>query len=341
MIKIGLVGYGYWGPNLLRNFYECPLSEVVSVCDLSDANLHAVSLRYPTISTTKKYSDLLQNTEINAIVIATPISTHYKLALEALQKNKHVFVEKPLTSSVKEAEHLIQEASNRNLTLHVDHTFAYTPAVRKIKELVDDGSLGEMYYYDSVRINLGLFQKDVNVLWDLAVHDLSIMDYVILEKPIAISATGISHLNGNPENTAYMTLYFAKKLIAHLHVNWLAPVKIRQTLFSGSRKMLVYNDLEPSEKIRVYDTGIHTSASPEKMREMLVSYRSGDIWSPHLKKTEALQFQVFHFCESVKNGTPTETDGHSGLRVVRALEAAQISMGAKGRPVDTQTLAFI
>lgn len=341
MIKIGLVGYGYWGPNLLRNFYECPLSQVVTVCDLSDTNLQAVSQRYPKITTTKNYSDLLNNSEIDAIVIATPISTHYKLSLQALQNGKHTFVEKPLAASINESEHLIEEATKRNLVLHVDHTFAYTPAVRKIKELILDGTLGEMYYYDSVRINLGLFQKDVNVLWDLAVHDLAIMDYVLDAKPIAISATGISHLKGCPENTAYMTMYFAEKLIAHLHVNWLAPVKIRQTLFSCSQKMLVYNDLEPSEKIRIYDTGIHTSNAPEKLREMLVSYRSGDIWSPHLKKTEALQVQVRHFCECVQAGLPTETDGYSGLRVVRALEAAQLSINSRGRPVDTHTLDFI
>lgn len=341
MINIGLVGYGYWGPNLLRNFYECPLSRVVRVCDLSQENLRAVSRRYPTIDTTTNYGDLLSDREIDAIVIATPISTHYPLALEALQHGKHVFVEKPLAASVRESEHLIAEADNLGLLLHVDHTFPYTPAVRKIRELVRDGVLGEMYYYDSVRINLGLFQKDVNVLWDLAVHDLSIMDYVLEARPIAVSATGMTHLKNHPENTAYMTLYFADKLIAHIHVNWLAPVKIRQTLFSGSRKMLVYNDLEPSEKIRIYDSGILTSVASENVHEMLVSYRSGDIWSPHLKKTEALQAQVLHFCESVEAGSSTDTDGQSGLRVVRSLEAAQLSIRSRGRPVDVQTLALL
>ena len=341
MIRIGLVGHGYWGPNLLRNFYECAKTEVKMVCDLSPNNLNKVLLKYPKIHITVDYSELLKSKEIDVIVIATPVGTHYELALNALKSGKHVFVEKPLTNSSDQATRLINEAENRNLILHVDHTFIYTTAVRKIYELVTNGTIGELFYYDSVRVNLGLFQHDVNVIWDLAVHDLSIMNYLIQEKPIAVSATGMSHLSGNPENTAYLTLHFNSSTIAHIHVNWLSPVKIRQTLLSGSKKMLVYNDLEPIEKIKVYDSGVNTETNSKHRYEMLVGYRTGDVWSPNIRGTEALHDEIEHFVACVEEKKSTLSDGLAGLAVVRTSEAAIKSISLRGRPVDIETLEVI
>ena len=341
MLGIGLVGYGYWGPNLLRNFYECPQTDMLYVCDLLEENLKRAQGRYPSVQCTRDFDDLLKNPKVDAIAIATPVSTHYPLALKALQAGKHVFVEKPLTASVEEGQTLVDEAEKRGLILHTDHTFVYTEAVRKMRSLVNDGVLGDILYYDSVRINLGLFQHDINVIWDLAVHDLSIMNYLINEKPVAVSSTGMAHIKGNPENTAYLSLYFESNIIAHIHVNWLAPVKIRQTLLGGSKKMLVYNDLEPSEKIKIYDSGVDTQQDTEKVREMLVGYRTGDVWSPHVGFSEALQVEIIHFANCVQEGKPTLTDGRAGLDVVKALEAAELSMRAQGRPVDLNTGKFL
>jgi predicted dehydrogenase len=341
MIGIGLVGYGYWGPNLLRNFYECPDTQMISVCDLNPNNLEKARGRYPSVEGTTRYEDLLSNPKIHAIAIATPVNTHYPLALKALEAGKHVFVEKPLTSSSQQAEHLIEMANKKNLILHTDHTFVYTAAVRKIKSLIDSGELGEIFYYDSVRVNLGLFQHDINVLWDLAVHDLAIMNFLIKEKPIAVSATGKSHIQGNPENTAYMSLHFSANMIAHIHVNWLSPVKIRQTLLGGSKKMLVYNDLEAIEKIKIYDSGVKVENDPEKVRDLLVGYRTGDVWSPNIKMTEALQVEIKHFAQCIRENKTTETDGVAGLTVVKALECAEISMKAGGRPVSLSKKAFV
>ena len=333
MIKMGVIGYGYWGPNLVRNFSECGTAEVRAVSDLRPERLKPVTLRYPAIKTTADYRELLNDPAIDAVAIATPVSSHYELALQALQAGKHVLVEKPFTATVEEGLRLIEEADRRKLILMVDHTFLFTPAVRKIKDLVMSGDLGRLYYYDSVRVNLGLFQHDVNVLWDLAVHDLAIMDFLLSARPQAVSATGVAHVAGQPEDVAFMTCYFSNELIAHFHVNWLAPVKIRRTLIGGSLKMIVYDDLEPSEKVKVYDKGI-TLNEPEGVYKLMVGYRTGDMWAPQLATTEALRDEAKHFVECVKRGTRPLIDGEAGLNVVRILEAASRSLRERGRPVE-------
>jgi predicted dehydrogenase len=340
MIGVAVVGYGYWGPNLVRNLWEAPGARLVSVCDMRTDRLAGVQARYPAVEVTGNFSDLLNDPRVEAIAIATPVSSHYDLALKALQAGKHVFVEKPMTSTAEQASRLIGEAERRGLILAVDHTFVYTGAVRKMRELVESDGIGDIYYYDSVRVNLGLFQHDVNVLWDLAVHDLSIMDYVLLARPVAVSATGISHVAGEPENIAYLNLFFENNLIAHIHVNWLAPVKLRQTLVGGSRKMIVYDDLEPSEKIKVYDKGItvngHSNGNGDKRYQMLVGYRTGDMWAPQLEMTEALSLELKQFVKCVEQRTTPLTDGQAGLRVVRILEAATQSMAERGRVVELE-----
>lgn len=338
MIGIGVIGYGYWGPNLVRNFADAPSATLAAISDTRAERLSAAHRRYPSARLSEHYSELLADPAVDAVAIATPVSSHFQLAMEALESNKHVLVEKPLASTSEQALRLIEEAEKRNRVLMVDHTFVYTGAVRKIRDLVNAGALGEVYYYDSVRVNLGLFQHDVNVIWDLAVHDLSIMDFVLPGKPVAVSATGISHIAGQPENIAYITLFFANNKIAHLHVNWLAPVKVRRTLIGGSDKMIVYDDIEPSEKVRVYDKGVTVSAGHEEVYELLVSYRSGDMWAPKLDQTEGLQTETRHFIDCIEHSKHAETDGLSGLRVVRILEAAEKSMVARGQLVELPTL---
>jgi predicted dehydrogenase len=336
MINVGVIGYGYWGPNLVRNFMAAPGSAVTRVCDLREERLAPLNKLYPGIKTCNNSTDLINDPLIDAVVIATPVSSHFDLALAALQAGKHILVEKPLAARSAQARRLIEEASARNLVLLVDHTFVYTDAVRKIRELIASGQLGEIYYYDAVRVNLGLFQHDVNVVWDLAIHDLSIMDYVLPAKPVAISATGISHIPGQPENVAYITLFFAGAQIAHVHVNWLTPVKVRHTLIGGSEKMILYDDLEPSEKLKVYDKGISVTPRPEDVYKMLVSYRSGDMWAPRLDNTEALQTEAQHFIECIENGSQPDTDGLAGLRMVTMIEAAETSLRDRGRLIELQ-----
>jgi predicted dehydrogenase len=338
MIGIGVVGYGYWGPNLVRNFWAVPGAKLVTVCDMRPERLASVTSQYPAIEVTGSFEDVLKDPRIDVIAIATPVSSHYELALRALKAGKNVFIEKPMTATAEQSQRLLDEADRRGLVIGVDHTFVYTGAVRKIKELVSTDALGDIYYYDSVRVNLGLFQHDVNVIWDLAVHDLSILDYVIPQHPVAVSATGISHVPGEPENIAYMTLFFETNLIAHIHVNWLAPVKVRQTLLGGSRKMIVYDDLEPSEKIKVYDKGItlNDKAREEKRYQMLVGYRTGDMWAPQLDMTEALSLELRTFVKAVEGETTLKTDGNAGLRVVRVLEAATQSLAQRGRVIELE-----
>jgi predicted dehydrogenase len=333
-IGVGVVGYGYWGPNLVRNFIEAPSSEVVAVCDLSEDRLAPLHRRYPAVETTSDYHDLLNDPRIDAVAVATPVTSHFALSMAALQAGKHVLVEKPLSASAAEAEELVSEAARRGRVLMVDHTFVYTGAVRKIHDLVAAGALGYLYYYDSVRVNLGLFQHDVDVMWDLAVHDLSIIDYVLPERPIAVAATGMSHVPGQPANMAYLTLFFSGSLIAHIHVNWLSPVKVRRALVGGSRNMIVYDDIEPSEKIKIYDRGISLNESPESLYTMLVSYRTGDMSAPQLDITEALRTECIHFAACIQRGERPITDGHAGLRVVRILEAATQSLTEQGRRID-------
>ncbi|MBZ5608252.1 MAG: Gfo/Idh/MocA family oxidoreductase [Acidobacteriia bacterium] len=342
MIQVAILGYGYWGPNLARNIAVNPECHLVAIADPRIDRLADAQRRYPGIETCESPGDLLKRKDIDAFAIATPPRSHFELALAALRHGKHVLVEKPLAGSSEQAECLIGEAERRGLTLMVDHTFVYTGAVRKICELVKDPEFGEVYYYDSVRVNLGIFQPDFNILWDLAVHDLSIIDG-LLDQPIrAVSATGMSHFEG-AENIAYMTLFFDGPLIAHVGVNWLAPVKVRQTLIGGSRKMILYDDVEPSEKVKVYDKGVEvdTTSTPENVRRYLRAYRTGDMWAPKLDTTEALRHVIAEFVRSIATGARPLTDGQAGLRVIRTLEAATESMRLRGQPVEISQQVFI
>jgi predicted dehydrogenase len=333
-VRVGVIGYGYWGPNLVRNFAEYPGSEVAQVADVRPERLAPIARRYPGVIATTNYRDLLNDPNIEAIVISTPIATHFDLALESLQSGKHVLVEKTLTATSEQALRLIDEAESRHRVLMVDHTFVYSGAVQKIKEVVDAGRLGRIYYWDSVRVNLGLFQQDVNVLWDLAVHDLSIMDTILGVMPTAVAATGISIVAGGPINTGYLTCFFEANLLAHFHVNWLAPVKIRRTLIGGTSQMIVYDDVEPSEKVKIYDRGITVDTPSEAVYQLMVGYRVGDMWAPQVSLTEALRAETQHFVECVRTGRRSLTDGRAGLRVVRILEAASASLKQGGRPVE-------
>jgi predicted dehydrogenase len=333
-VRVGVIGYGYWGPNLVRNFAEYPGSEVVRIADMRQERLDPIARRYPGVVTTTDYRDLLNDKSIDAIVISTPISTHFDLALASLKAGKHVLVEKTVTATSDQTLRLIEEAEKRKRVLMVDHTFVYTGAVQKIKQLVDAGRLGRLYYWDSVRVNLGLFQHDVNVLWDLAVHDLSIMDSILGQMPTAVAATGISNVPGKPINTGYLTCFFEGNLLAHFHVNWLAPVKIRRTLIGGDAQMIVYDDLEPSEKVKIYDRGITVDTPSEAAYELMVGYRVGDMWAPQVSLTEALRVEIQHFVECIRTGQRPLTDGHAGLRVVRILEAAAESLSKRGNPVE-------
>jgi predicted dehydrogenase len=342
LVRIGVIGYGYWGPNLVRNFVEAEHARVECVSDLRPDRLALINSRYPRIRTIQSARDLIGDPAIDAVAIATPVSTHYELALRALQEGKHVLVEKPLASDTEQVQRLIDLARKRKRVLMVDHTFVYTGAVRKIRELVDSGGLGEIYYYDSVRVNLGLFQHDVNVLWDLAVHDLSILDYVLPFRPCAVSATGLSHVPGRTENIAYLTLFFPGSQIAHIHANWLAPVKLRRTLIGASRKMIVYDDLDQSEKIKVYDKGItlNNQQDPEKLYQLLVGYRTGDMLAPQIDSTEALRREIDHFVDCIEHEQEPTTGGAAGLRVVEILQAASQSMAQRGRPVELRLTAL-
>lgn len=336
MIGIGVIGYGYWGPNLVRNFAQTSDARVVAVCDQRATRRSLVESLYPMTRTFADARDLIEDPAVAAVAVATPVSAHYELALQALQAGKHVLVEKPFTATVEQAERLVEEAEKRHRVLMVDHTFVYTGAVRKIKETVDRGSLGKLFYYDSVRVNLGLFQHDVNVLWDLAVHDLSIMDHVLGQRPTAIAATAVAHIKGQPENLAYLTCYFEDNLIAHFHVNWLAPVKVRRTLIGGSDRMLVFDDLEPSEKVKIYDKGVSLELGdrPEDVIPLLVGYRAGDMWAPQVDLTEALQIESQHFVDCIIHNRRPLSDGQAGWRIVRLLEAASRSLARRGEAVE-------
>jgi len=333
LVHIGIIGAGYWGPNLIRNFSDLDEAQVIACADLSQDRLKKIARRYPGVKCTRDFKELLLDPAVDAVVIATPVSTHYPIAMAALEHGKHVMIEKPLADSPENALALVELARRVQRILMVDHTFIYTSAVRKIHDLINSGELGEVLYFDSVRINLGLFQNDINVIWDLAPHDLSIMDYLLRTEPIAISATGASHAGNGIANIAYMTLRFPDNLIAHFHVNWLAPVKIRQTLIGCSKKMVVYDDLEPTDKVRVYDKGIIVNGSPEKRYQTLVGYRTGDVLIPRIDATEALQRVAQEFVTSIKEKRAPLTDGVAGYRVVCLLEAAQRSLDAGGQEV--------
>jgi predicted dehydrogenase len=333
MINIGIVGYGYWGPNLVRNFAETPGANVAAVADLDTAKLAIVQRRFPAVKTTTDFRALLNDPAIDAIAIATPVNTHFELALAALRAGKHVWLEKPMTETSKQARQLVDEAEQRGLVLLIDHTFIYTGAVAKMGELIKSGELGRIYYYDSIRVNLGLFQRDVSVISDLAVHDFSILDFLLGEHPVAVSASGTNHFPGTPENLAYVTLFYESGTIAHANVSWLAPVKVRQILVGGSKKMITYDDLEPSEKIKVYDKGVSFTDDPEKIQEMRVGYRTGDMWAPRLAVREALSVEGEHFVDCIENKKTPRTDGQLGLRVVELIEAASHSMRHRGETV--------
>lgn len=332
MIRVAVIGAGYWGPNLIRNFSTCRDTRLVAVCDKDPTLLNKVLASYPGVDAVDSFESLIARNDVDAIVIATPVGTHAPLTLAALRAGKHVLVEKPLASSVRDAEAMVSAAKTAGRVMMVDHTFIYSGAVRKIKAIVDSGDLGEIYYVDSVRINLGLFQHDVNVVWDLAPHDLSIMDYLLGRLPKSLSAFGTCHTDRDSgiEDVAYLNLDFGDGLLASFHVNWLSPVKIRSFQIGGSRKGLVYNDLSPDEKIKVYDRGITVSQDAEARRGVMIGYRTGDIWSPRIDGQEPLQAMVSHFAECVRDGKTPLTDGEAGLRVVRILEAAQRSIKAQG-----------
>src|SRR6267143_2263086 len=311
MIRIGVIGYGYWGPNIVRNFHTHQCSEVALVCDQNAKTQERLKKAHPAIPFTTDAMEIVKSPSIDVVAVDTPVWTHFEIAKAALENGKHVFVEKPFTSSVAQAEELIELAERKNLRIMVDHTFLFTGAVKKIRQLVDDGAMGDLYYYDSLRVNLGLFQHDVNVIWDLAPHDLSIMDHVIKEKPEVVVATGEKHLNG-VEDVAFMTIHFPDSVIAHINVNWLSPVKIRTTLIGGQKKMLVWNDLVADEKIRVYDKGVQIKLG-EGINDVLVSYRTGDMWAPQLEQLEALRVEMDYFADCIMTQQAPFNDGHAGL----------------------------
>jgi predicted dehydrogenase len=333
MLRIGVIGYGYWGPNIVRNFSSVEGATVMAVSDLRDDSLKKVEKNHRGVRTTKNADELIRAADIDAVAIVTPVFTHFELAKKALEAGKHVFVEKPFTYTVAQAEELINLAEQKHLRIMVDHTFLFTGAVRKIKQLVEDGTLGKIYYYDSMRVNLGLFQHDVNVVWDLAPHDLAIMFYVLGRKPKAVVATGSAHINPGMEDMAYLTYYFDDNVIAHINVNWLSPVKVRTTLVGGQKKMLVWNDIEPDEKIKIYDKGVEVKNS-NGVYDLLVSYRSGDMWAPKVDQLEALKLESKYFIDCVSNGANPINDGAAGLQVVRMLEAADRSLKKRGELVN-------
>jgi len=331
MIRIGVIGYGYWGPNVVRNLRGVDGSEVAVVCDRSPNALARVAQAYPDVAVTSDSIDVMTSPKLDAVAVVTPVHTHFQLAKAALEHGKHVFIEKPFTASTAQAEQLIELAERRKLKIMVDHTFLFTGAVRKIRQLIEEGVLGDIYYYDSTRVNLGLFQHDVSVIWDLAPHDLSIMDFLIQAKPEAVIATGEAHLNGLVD-VAYITVYFPRNTIAHINVNWLSPVKIRTTLIGGEKRMLVWNDLEADEKLKIYDKGVAMNGK-QGLYDLLVSYRSGDMWAPRVEQAEALKVELNYFVDCVRTDQRPINDGVAGLRVVQLLEAADRSLKDRGRTV--------
>jgi len=332
-MKAAVIGTGYWGPNLIRNFLSLDEIDGVVACDRDEARLAKMRKSFYGIETATDHEAVIDRPDIDILAIATPVSSHHAIAKRALNAGKHVFIEKPMTASVAEAEELIDLAEQKGLTIFVDHTFIYTGAVRKMKEIITSGRLGEIYYFDSVRVNLGLFQHDVNVIWDLAPHDLSIMDYLLEQKPLAVSSIGSCHVGNELEDIAYLTLEFENNLIAHFHVNWLAPTKIRQTLIGGTKSMIVYDDTETSEKVKIYDKGIDITTR-ESVYDTLVQYRTGDMLSPKLDQEEALAVGTRHFVDCVLNNKKPKTDGAAGLNVVRILEASTESMRDRGRLIE-------
>jgi len=338
-MKVGVIGLGYWGPNLVRNFLANPEVESVTACDIKPERLEAIGSKMPAVNLTTNCNDLYKG-DFDIIAIATPVNSHYKFAKESLEAGKHIWVEKPFTSTSQQAEELVELAEKKNLKIFVDHTFIYTGAVKKIKEIAEEGELGKIIYFDSVRVNLGLFQHDVNVIWDLAPHDLSIMKYVLSDKKIvAVSAHGIANYYDH-ENIAHLSVYFENNCFAHFHVNWTSPVKIRRMIIGGDKKMIVFDDMENMEKIKLYDSHIEVE-SPESIHEMLVQYRTGDMYSPKVVQTEALALGVQEFIDAIKEDRQPLTNGVDGLEVVKILEAADKSIKNRGEVVEITSSVLV
>lgn len=332
-MQLGVIGLGYWGPNIVRNAVTNSNITRVVCCDQDPKQLAKIKSSFNSVETIQNIDDLLKDDNIDAVAIVTPVDTHYSLAMKALEHGKHILVEKPFTSTVKEAEEILELADKKNLVTMVDHTFIYTSAVRKIKSLTESGQIGDLYYYDSVRVNLGLFQRDVNVIWDLAPHDFSIMNYILNKKPVSLKAMGADHVGKGLEDVAYVHINFADNLIAHFHLNWLSPVKIRKTLISGSKKMIVYDDMQSAEKIKVYDKGIEVTTK-EQEYNLLINYRSGDMHAPMLQNTEALRLMIQEFVDAIKEKREPLTSGQEGLKVVQLLEATQKSIKNNGQIIE-------
>ena len=334
MINIGLIGYGYWGPNLARNFNSNPNMSLKSICDFSADRLEMAGKLYPQVKLTKDANDLFKNTKLDAIAVATPVSTHFYLANQALLNDKHVWVEKPITEKIEQAEALIDLASKKNKSLFVDHIFIYTGAVRKIKQIIQNGELGDLIYYDSTRVNLGLFQQDVDVIWDLAAHDISIMDYLMPFKKFTVSATGSNYYGNGIVPKSLLTIYMENNVVGHINVSWVSPVKIRHTLIGGTSKMILYDDNNPSEKVKVYDKGVDLSVTKEELYRLKIQYRIGDMYAPKLEEVEALTLGAEHFADCIINGKKPMTDGKAGLEVVKVLVASKESLKKNGAPVE-------
>lgn len=333
MINVGVIGVGYWGPNIIRNLIANKAFEVKFCSDLEDDRLIFIKSLYPTIKTTKDYREIIKDSSIEAIAICTPVFTHFEIACLALEQGKHVLIEKPMTATAAQAEELVNLAEKKDRVILVDHTFLFTGAVRKIKETIESGEIGEIYYFDSVRVNLGLFQHDVNVVWDLAPHDISIMDYLINRQAESVIATGSDHVGDGLEDVAYVTVFYPDNIIAHIHVNWLSPVKIRETQISGTKKMIVWDDNIPSEKVKIYDKGIEVIQTKDQIYKTLIQYRTGDMYCPKIPQKEALGVEMEHFADCIQNNVKPISDGHAGLRVVKFLELSEKSIKNRGKEI--------
>ena len=333
MINIGLIGYGYWGPNLARNFHQNPFLELTAISDFSSKRLKKASRFYPGVRMVNDADVVIKDKGIDVVAIATPVSTHFDLAKKAILEGKHVWIEKPMTVTVAQSEELIELAAQKGIKLHVDHTFIYTGAVRKIHSLIDSGEMGDLIYYDSTRVNLGLFQQDVDVIWDLAPHDIAIMDYLMPFKKLAVSATGSDYFGTGMTSKSLLTIFMENNVVAHINVSWVSPVKIRQTLIGGTAKMILYDDNEPSEKVKIYDKGVELDYTKEDLYRIQVQYRIGDMYAPKLESHEALGLEAQHFAECIMQGHNPLTDGYAGLEVVKVLAASQESLIKKGAPV--------
>lgn len=333
MINVGVIGVGYWGPNIIRNFDAFDGANMKICSDLRSERLAFIKKKHPAILTTTDYQEIIKASDIDAVAICTPVFTHYEIAKAALLAGKHVMLEKPMTTTSAQAEELVELADKKKLVLMLDHTFIYTGAVRLIKKYLDNGDIGDVYYFDSIRINLGLFQHDVNVIWDLAPHDISIMDFLLDRRPEAVVATGSDHVGKGLEDVAYLTVFFPNNLIAHIHVNWLSPVKIRQTIIAGTKKMIVWDDNLPQDKIKIYDAGITVNRTSDEIYDTLIQYRTGDMFAPKVPMTEALSAEVAHFSECINKGIAPITNGQAGVNMVRILEASEKSIKARGKEI--------